>query len=178
MHIHYSHYILVFLDKRNHSKFIQIIWQTRIASVSLMYIYIYDIFELVFLVAYIIFGFVALYVRAFFVGLNSRELIFRFFFVDLQFSTDDDEEFEEVDDFDSVADTLGQGEGLSRSSQPINYSQGMEISDDVYSRTPIIILYDKFQMVAKMRRPKQWFSSAQPVFTTNKVTHLNIAYCV
>lgn len=49
------------------------------------------------------------------------------FVTDLQFSTDDDEEFEEVDDFESIADTLGQGEGLLRSSQPVNYAQGMLI---------------------------------------------------
>lgn len=48
----------------------------------------------------------------------------------MQFSTDDDE-FEEVDDFDSVADTLGQGEGLLRSSQPVNYSQGMLIINTI-----------------------------------------------
>lgn len=43
---------------------------------------------------------------------------------DLQFSTDD-EEFEEVGgEFDSVAATLGQGEGLARSAQPVDYPPG------------------------------------------------------
>lgn len=44
---------------------------------------------------------------------------------DLQFSTDD-EEFEEVAaDFETTTATqLGQGEGLARSAQPINYQPG------------------------------------------------------
>lgn len=46
-------------------------------------------------------------------------------FADLQFSTDEDEEFEEVvGEMESVAATLGQGEALARSSQPVNYLPG------------------------------------------------------
>lgn len=45
--------------------------------------------------------------------------------LDLQFSTDEDEEFEEVvGEMESVAATLGQGEALARSSQPVNYLPG------------------------------------------------------
>lgn len=45
--------------------------------------------------------------------------------LDLQFSTDD-EEFEEVvgELGESIAATLGQGESLSRSSQPVKYKPG------------------------------------------------------
>lgn len=47
---------------------------------------------------------------------------------DLQFSTDEDEEFEEVvGEMESVAATLGQGEALARSSQPVNYLPGKTI---------------------------------------------------
>lgn len=45
-------------------------------------------------------------------------------FQDLQFSTDDEEFEEVVGEFESVAETLGQGEALARSSQPVNYLQG------------------------------------------------------
>lgn len=46
-------------------------------------------------------------------------------FLDLQFTTDEDEEFEEVvGEMESVALTLGQGEALARSSQPVNYAPG------------------------------------------------------
>lgn len=45
---------------------------------------------------------------------------------DLQFTTDEDEEFEEVvGEMESVAATLGQGEALARSSQPVNYAPGI-----------------------------------------------------
>lgn len=44
----------------------------------------------------------------------------------MQFSTDEDEEFEEVvGEMESVAATLGQGEALARSSQPVNYLPGI-----------------------------------------------------
>lgn len=44
----------------------------------------------------------------------------------MPFSTDDDEEFEEVvNEMESVAATLGQGEALARSAQPVNYLPGM-----------------------------------------------------
>lgn len=43
---------------------------------------------------------------------------------DLQFSTDDEEFEEVVGDNESVAATLGQGEALARSSQPVNYIPG------------------------------------------------------
>lgn len=50
----------------------------------------------------------------------------RSFLLDLQFTTDEDEEFEEVvGEMESVAATLGQGEALARSSQPVNYAPGM-----------------------------------------------------
>lgn len=43
----------------------------------------------------------------------------------MQFTTDEDEEFEEVvGEMESVAATLGQGEALARSSQPVNYAPG------------------------------------------------------
>lgn len=45
-------------------------------------------------------------------------------FIDLQFSTDDEEFEEVVADFDTSASVLGQGEGLARSAQPINYLPG------------------------------------------------------
>lgn len=49
----------------------------------------------------------------------------KIFTSDLQFSTDEDEEFEEVvGEMESVAATLGQGEALARSSQPVNYLPG------------------------------------------------------
>lgn len=52
-------------------------------------------------------------------------VFFSLFFSDLQFTTDEDEEFEEVvGEMESVAATLGQGEGLARSSQPVNYAPG------------------------------------------------------
>lgn len=46
------------------------------------------------------------------------------FSTDLQFSTDDEEFEEVVGDNESVAATLGQGEALARSSQPVNYIPG------------------------------------------------------
>lgn len=46
---------------------------------------------------------------------------------DLQFSTDDEEFEEVVGDNESVAATLGQGEALARSSQPVNYIPGKDI---------------------------------------------------
>ncbi len=42
----------------------------------------------------------------------------------MQFSTDDEEFEEVVADFDTTAAVLGQGEGLARSAQPINYLPG------------------------------------------------------
>lgn len=44
--------------------------------------------------------------------------------IDLQFSTDDEEFEEVVGDFDTAAAVLGQGEGLARSAQPVNYMPG------------------------------------------------------
>lgn len=59
-------------------------------------------------------------------------VVFFFFWfgsTDLQFSTDEDEEFEEVvGEVESVAATLGQGESLSRSSQPVKYKPGKAAS--------------------------------------------------
>lgn len=46
-------------------------------------------------------------------------------FVDLQFSTDDGEFEEVVGENESIAVTLGQGEALARSSQPVNYLPGI-----------------------------------------------------
>lgn len=43
---------------------------------------------------------------------------------DLQFSTDDEEFEEVVGDFETAAAVLGQGEGLARSAQPVNYMPG------------------------------------------------------
>lgn len=54
------------------------------------------------------------------------------FFLDLQFSTDDEEFEEVVADFDTTAAVLGQGEGLARSAQPINYLPGCIRSKIVY----------------------------------------------
>lgn len=59
-------------------------------------------------------------------------------FLDLQFSTDEDEEFEEVvGEMESVAATLGQGEALARSSQPVNYLPGMNLANPFYSKQNI-----------------------------------------
>lgn len=44
--------------------------------------------------------------------------------IDLQFSTDDEEFEEVVGDFETAAAVLGQGEGLARSAQPVNYMPG------------------------------------------------------
>lgn len=52
------------------------------------------------------------------------KFFFVFQFVDLQFSTDDEEFEEVVADFDTTAAVLGQGEALARSAQPINYLPG------------------------------------------------------
>lgn len=46
-------------------------------------------------------------------------------FLDLQFSTDDGEFEEVIGENESVAATLGQGEALARSSQPVNYAPGI-----------------------------------------------------
>lgn len=51
-------------------------------------------------------------------------------YIDLQFSTDDEEFEEVVGDIESVAATLGQGEALSRSAQPVNYMPGMKYFRD------------------------------------------------
>lgn len=45
-------------------------------------------------------------------------------FLDLQFSTDDEEFEEVVAEYDTAAAVLGQGEALARSAQPINYLPG------------------------------------------------------
>lgn len=45
---------------------------------------------------------------------------------DLQFSTDDGEFEEVVGENESIAATLGQGEALARSSQPVNYAPGKD----------------------------------------------------
>lgn len=49
---------------------------------------------------------------------------------DLQFSTDDEEFEEVVGEFESVAATLGQGEALARSAQPVHYLPGAHGEDD------------------------------------------------
>lgn len=46
------------------------------------------------------------------------------FYIDLQFSTDDEEFEEVVGEFETAAAALGRGEALTRSSQPINYLPG------------------------------------------------------
>lgn len=49
---------------------------------------------------------------------------------DLQFSTDDEEFEEVVGEFESVAATLGQGEALARSAQPVHYLPGAHGEDE------------------------------------------------
>lgn len=49
---------------------------------------------------------------------------------DLQFSTDDEEFEEVVGDFESIAATLGQGEALARSAQPVHYLPGAHGEDE------------------------------------------------
>lgn len=55
----------------------------------------------------------------------------------MQFSTDDEEFEEVVGDNESVAATLGQGEALARSSQPVNYIPGKKI---IFIHYPIQLL--------------------------------------
>lgn len=83
-------------------------------------------------------------------------------FIDLQFSTDDEEFEEVVGDFETTAAVLGQGEALARSAKPINYLPGIYSIYIYIFLTHIIIMlyYLKVDMVKMKvnRQLKQWFN--------------------
>lgn len=92
---------------------------------------------------------------------------------DLQFSTDDEEFEEVVGDFESVAATLGQGEALARSAQPVHYLPGAHGEDESKQAAEAMV---QLSSAAYYNQPEQGGSDGNTPFQVIEFIALTLAY--